>query len=306
MRLQAIDLNLFVVFQAIFQEAHITRAAQVLGLSQPAVSHSLARLRELYHDPLFVRRGPRMEPTPLARSLWPQIQGALEQLHRGLPAGAADFDPQETKRNFVLATRDPVEAFFLPQLMQVFMEAAPQAHVSSIRIKRQDMEKELAAGQLDLAFDVRLPVSSQLRSEKLMEDEWVVVGRADHPLLLGNLGLEDYLSARHIVVSSRRAGLSMEDFELQRRGCPRNIAMRCQHLWAATRTVACTDLLLTVPARFVRQSGLLHELKSVPLPIDCSLPAIHMYWHERQDQDKASLWLRTLCQNLIEPYRQNI
>jgi DNA-binding transcriptional LysR family regulator len=306
MRLQAIDLNLFVVFHAIFQEAHITRAAQVLGLSQPAVSHSLARLRELYQDPLFVRRGPRMEPTPLARSLSPQIQNALEELHRGLPVMTAEFDPLETKRNFILATRDPMEAFFLPQLMQVFMEQAPQAHVSSIRIKRQDMEKELAAGQLDLAFDVRLPVSSQLRSQKLMEDEWVVVGRRNHPLLQGSLGLEDYLSARHIVVSSRRAGLSMEDFELQRRGCPRTIAMRCQHLWAAARTAASTDLLLTVPGRFVKQSGLIEKLAMAPLPIDCSLPAIHMYWHERQDNDKASIWLRTICQNLVEHDCQNV
>jgi DNA-binding transcriptional LysR family regulator len=306
MRLQAIDLNLFVVFHAIFREAHITRAAQVLGLSQPAVSHSLSRLREIYQDPLFVRRGPRMEPTPVARSLWPQIQSALEQLHSGLPVVATNFDPLETKRNFVLATRDPLEAFFLPQLMQVFMKEAPHAHVSSIRIKRQDLEKELASGQLDLAFDVRLPVSSQLRSHKLMEDEWVVVGRCDHPLLQSSLGLEDYLSARHIVVSSRRAGLSMEDFELQRRGCPRTIAMRCQHLWAAARTAAATDLLLTVPGRFVRQSGLVEELACVPLPIDCSLPAIHMYWHERKDQDEASVWLRTICQNMIEPDRQNI
>lgn len=306
MRLQSIDLNLFVVFHAIYQEAHITRAAQFLGLSQPAVSHSLSRLREIYQDPLFVRRGPRMEPTPVARSLWPQIQSALEQLHRGLPAVAAEFNPRETQRNFILATRDPLEAFFLPQLMQVFMKEAPLAHVSSVRIKRQDLEKELAAGQLDLAFDVKLPVSSQLRSEKLMEDEWVVVGRRDHPRLQGPLNLEDYLSARHIVVSSRRAGLSMEDFELQRRGCPRTIAMRCQHLWAAARTAASTDLLLTVPGRFVQVKGLIEDLACVPLPLDCAMPAIHMYWHERQDQDKASLWLRTLCQNLIVTYRPNI
>jgi DNA-binding transcriptional LysR family regulator len=306
MRLQAIDLNLFVVFHAIFQEAHITRAAQVLGISQPAVSHSLSRLRELYADPLFVRRGPRMEPTPLARSLWPQIQSALDQLHRGLPAAAGHFDPLETKRKFILATRDPLEAFFLPRLMQVFMEKAPHAQLSSIRVKRQNLEQELAAGQLDLAFDVSLPLSSQLRSQKLLEDAWVVAGRHQHPLLQEGFDLEAYLSARHIVVSSRRAGLSLEDFELQRRGYARTIAVRCQHLWAAARTAAGTDLLLTVPAGFVQTTRLLEELTIRPLPLECSSPVIHMYWHERQDQDMASIWLRTICQNLIEPYRQTV
>jgi DNA-binding transcriptional LysR family regulator len=306
MRLQAIDLNLFVVFHAIYQEAHITRAAQVLGISQPAVSHSLSRLRELYADPLFVRRGPRMEPTPLARTLWPQIQSALDQLQRGLPAAAGQFDPLETKRKFILATRDPLEAFFLPQLMQVFMEQAPHAQLSSIRVRRQSLEQELAAGQLDLAFDVSLPVSTQLRSQKLLEDTWVVAGRHQHPLLQEDFDLEAYLGARHIVVSSRRAGLSLEDFELQRRGYIRNIAVRCQHLWAAARTAASTDLLLTVPATFIQTMRLLEELTIRPLPGECSPPAIYMYWHERQDQDIASMWLRTICQNLIEPYRQTV
>jgi len=306
MRLQAIDLNLFVVFQAIHQEAHITRAAKVLGLSQPAVSHSLSRLRELYQDPLFVRRGLRMEPTPLARSLLPKIREALQQLHLSLPSTAIAFDPQATRQNFILATRDPLEAFFLPQLMQIFMKEAPLAQLTSLRIKRHDLEKELAAGQLDLAFDVLLPVSSQLRLHKIMEDQWIVVGRRDHALLQGELTLGDYLNARHIVVSSRRTGLSMEDFELQRRGWQRTIGMRCQHLFAAARTAASTDLLLTVPSRFMRSSGLQHELAIAALPIECPLPAIYMYWHERQDQDETSLWLRKICQSLIEPFDQKI
>ncbi|WP_141732163.1 LysR family transcriptional regulator [Oligoflexus tunisiensis] len=306
MHLHTIDLNLFVAFHAIYREAHITRAAQVLGLSQPAVSHSLSRLRELYQDPLFVRRGPRMEPTPLARNLWPQIHEALQQLHLSLPFKAPAFVPQETRRNFFLATRDPLEAFFLPQLMQVFMQKAPLAQLTSLRIKRQDLEKELASGQLDLALDVQLPVSPRLRSQKLMEDVWMVVGRRDHPLLQRELTLEAYLAARHIVVSSRRMGLSLEDFELQRRGWHRTIAMRCQHLFAAARTAATTDLLLTVPARLMTTSGLQPELAQAALPIDCPLPAIFMYWHEQQDQDEMSLWLRTLCQNLIEPSCQNV
>ncbi|HYX38035.1 MAG TPA: LysR family transcriptional regulator [Oligoflexus sp.] len=305
MRLHTIDLNLFVVFHAIHQEAHITRAAQVLGLTQPAVSHSLSRLRELYQDPLFVRRGPRMEPTPLARSLLPKVREALQQLHLSLPSTSTTFDPRETRQNFILATRDPLEGFFLPQLMQVFQKEAPLAQLTSLRIKRHDLEKQLATGQLDLAFDVLLPVASQLRMQKLMEDQWVVVARKDHPLLQGELPLAAYLEARHIVVSSRRTGPSIEDYELQRRGRERTIAMRCQHLFAAVRTAASTDLLLTLPSHFIRNSGLLHEVTCVPLPFECPLPAIYMYWHERHDEELASIWLRKKCQNLIEPYRQS-
>lgn len=293
MDLHTIDLNLFVVFRAIYQEAHITRAAKVLGLTQPAVSHSLSRLRELYQDQIFVRRGPRMEPTPLARSLLPKIMEALEHLHHSLPQGTPVFDPSVTQQNFILATRDPLEAFFLPQLLSIFTEKAPRAQVTSLRIRRQDLQKELQTGQVDLALDVLLPISSALRSQRVAMDHWVVVGRPGHPLLQKDLSLESYLSARHIVVSSRRAGLSMEDFEFHRRGWQRTVGLRCQHLYAAVCTVACTDLLLTLPALFLESLGPGHELDRAPLPFTIPMPAIYMYWHERQDSDQASLWLRS-------------
>lgn len=292
MRLEQIDLNLFVVFQAISSEANITRAAHRLGLTQPAVSHSLSRLREIYKDPLFVRRGPRMEATPLARSLDPWIREALVHLGQTLPKADQEFHPELTNHNFVIATRDPIESVFIPRLMQIFTQEAPLSQLSSVRIKRKDMEKELASGQVSLALDVLLPLSSQLRHQKLMEDTWIVVGRRGHPLLQSKLTLQDYLRARHIVVSSRRSGLAMEDFALSRMGWKRSVAMRCQHVLVATRSLASTDLLLTLPASFILDTGLDDQLSLASLPVDCPAPAVYMYWNEKQQDEPLSQWLR--------------
>ncbi len=292
MRLEQIDLNLFVVFQAISSEANITRAAHLLGLTQPAVSHSLSRLREIYKDPLFIRRGLRMEATPLARSLDPSIRKALQHLGQTLPLAVQEFHPELTNYNFVIATRDPIESVFIPRLMQIFTQVAPLSQLSSVRMKRKDMEKELASGQVSLALDILLPLSAQIRHQKLMEDSWIVLGRKGHPLLQSKLSFQDYLSARHIVVSSRRSGLAMEDFAFSRMGWKRSVAMRCQHVLVATRSLAATDLLLTLPASFILDAGLEDQLSLATLPVECPVPAVYMYWHEKQHDEPLSQWLR--------------
>ena len=233
MALNRLDLNLLHVFDTIYREGSLTRAARALHLTQPAVSHSLSRLREHFDDPLFSRQGNQMVPTPLARrfleSMRPgltQIQSAVNQFHA--------FDPANQRKTYSLALRDILESTFLPKLMGR-LESYPELEIISQRVPRRDMETQLAAGKLDFAVDVLLPVSNQTGHELLRHDRLVVLARKGHPLTGGGLTLDKYLEAKHVLVSSRSEGPGIEDFELSRFGVQRNIRLRCQHYYAACR-----------------------------------------------------------------------
>lgn len=291
MHIAKVDLNLFRVLDAIYREGSISRAAMLLNLTQPAVSHALARLRDVYDDPLFLRSGKRMVPTPRVHGLIQPVRDALAALQQTLAAPLA-FDPATNRKQIVLGMRDIVETVLVPQLVPVLEQEAPLTQLSSARVARRDMEAELASGRLDLAFDVLLPVGAAIRHCKLMESRFVVVSRKRHGRLRGGLTLERYLQLRHVVVSSRRSGPTIEDFELSRLGMHREIGMRCQNFFVAWRTVAQSDMLLTVPESLTRQAGFDADLKIWPMPVALPDLGVHMYWHENLEDDPASRWLR--------------
>lgn len=299
MNLNRIDLNLYVVFDTIFEEGNLSRAAKRLFLTQPAISHALSKLRDQYEDPLFVRRGHRMEPTPLAQRIRPNVQAALQGLQETMQTSSG-FDPLHSQKKFTLGMRDNIESIVVPQLMAQLEQQAPGTQLASTRVPRKDMEVELAAGRIDLAFDVLLPVGPRIRHQSLVEGKFCVVARDGNPLLGKRLTIERYLKARHIVVSSRLSGPSVEDFELSRQGYRRQVAMRCQHLYVGLRTVAQTDLLLTVPGSAADLVGDVPGIKVWKMPVDLPPLAVHMYWHENVENDSTNQWLRALITGLPE------
>lgn len=285
-----LDLNLLHVFDTIYREGSLTRAAKALHLTQPAVSHSLSRLREHFDDPLFTRQGNQMVPTPLARrfleSMKPaltQIQGAVNQFHA--------FDPANQRKTYSLGLRDVLEATFLPQLMQR-LDPYPVLEIVSKRVPRREMETQLAAGKLDFAVDVLLPVSSQTSHELLRRDRLVVLAREGHPLASRALDMKGYLSARHVLVSSRAEGPGIEDFELSRLGVQRSIRLRCQHYYAACRVVEATDLLLTMPETYARIISERANITIMNPPADLPSLDVHLYWHKAYDREPALIWFR--------------
>src|SRR5262245_26372546 len=161
MHLSRIDLNLFTVFDAIYREGGITPASKRLHLSQPAVSHALARLRELLNDPLFERRGNEMVPTPMARSLAATIGASLGSLEQMLQR-TGRFDAATSHQSFTIAVREAQELSFLPTLVEQIAQAAPHIDVAAVRIDRRDLEEDLQGGELDVALDVALPVSADV------------------------------------------------------------------------------------------------------------------------------------------------
>ena len=289
--LSRVDLNLFVVFDAIYREGNLTRAAQRLHLSQPAVSHALARLRERFDDPLFERAGKGMAPTPLAKSIVERVRQALQELESTLSDGLV-FDPAQANRVFTLAARDVMEFTALPPLMVHLQQQAPAIQLRSLRIPRRDMMQQLSSGQIDFAADVLLPVSDDIEHQLLGCESLAVALRVGHPLLQTELALDDYVGAAHVLVSSRNDGPGVEDFALSRSGFSRRVALRCQNYYAALQVVKGTDLLLTLPQTYARQMQASGGIAVLPLPLQLPPVDVHLYWHKRANRDPALVWLK--------------
>ncbi|PID42087.1 MAG: LysR family transcriptional regulator [Proteobacteria bacterium] len=288
-----IDLNLFQVFITIYNEGNLTRASEALHLTQPAVSHSLARLRAAFDDPLFVRRGTRMEPTSLARNIIDDVRYSIATLQSTLQPQSV-YDYANSTRTFQLCLRDNTEAACLPELMAFLEKNAPGVRIVSQRVERKRIESLLTSGKLDFAMDVFIPFSDTIRHQKFKQDRFVVVARKGHPLLDDGLGTDTYLASKHILVSTRAEGTGFEDFEFSRMGLTRQIALRCQHYFVACQAVQNTDYLLTMPESYAlllnrRLSNEIHRLPIGIAPID-----IYLYWHNEIEKDAANCWLREI------------
>jgi DNA-binding transcriptional LysR family regulator len=289
--LSRIDLNLFVVFDTIYTEGGITRASKRLSLTQPAISHALGRLRELFDDPLFTRRGRAMIPTPLARLMIDPVRQSLQGFEVTLKR-VDRFDPATAHKHFTVGMRDVRELTVLPNLLRSVTRAAPFIDISVVRAERRQLESELAAGTLDAAIDVRLALSDEVRRQLINTERLVVVARPRHPTVKKGLDLETYLSQEHILVSSRRRGFGVEDYELSRQGLKRRIRLRCQHYFAACRVVSETDLILTMAERYARIVNRVFRNRVLPFPLEVPDYDAYLYWHVNADADPANQWLR--------------
>lgn len=288
MNLSKVDLNLFIVFDAIYTEANLTRAGQIVGITQPAVSNALARLREAFNDQLFMRTAQGMVPTPMAQNIIGPVRQAL-QLLRVSVQESRTFNPAQANKIYRISMTDLSETVMLPQLFQRLRRMAPNVHIESFLTKRREMTKELAAGRLDFAVDAPLNTDPQVRHVKLYEDKYVCVMRQGHAMAKDKLTLDEYLGLTHVHISSRRNGLGHVDLALGKMGLQRRIALRSQHYLMASTVIEQTDMVMTVPQSFAQRNG----LHAVDLPLkDLSNVETHLYWHESTDQDPANRWMR--------------
>ncbi|WP_339490739.1 LysR family transcriptional regulator [Pseudomonas sp. EL_65y_Pfl2_R95] len=298
MNLNKVDLNLFVVFDAIYTEANLTRAGQIVGITQPAVSNALARLRETFNDPLFVRTAQGMVPTPMSQNIIGPVRNALQQLRISVQESRT-FNPAEANKTYRISMTDLSEAMVFPALFQRLRRLAPKVCIESMLARRRDTTKELAAGRLDFAIDAPLNTDPQVRHVKLLEDRYVCALRKNHPLSKDKISLDEYLSLSHIHISSRRSGLGYIDLALGKMGIQRKIALRSQHYLMANTVLHNTDMAMTVPERFARSN----DLHYMQLPVK-EMPTLetHLYWHESTDQDPANRWMREqiieICQQV--------
>lgn len=289
--LSRIDLNLLVVLDAIVAEGGVSRAAARLNLTQPAVSHALARLRELFDDPLFVREGRSLVPTSLTKRLVEPLRQSLQALGALIDKGES-FDPAKSELTFTVSMRDPMEVLILPPMMRRLGRVAPRIDLRTVQVRRRSLEAGLADGTLDAAFDVALPLSERIHRQRVSADRFVVAVRKAHPRVRPGFTLANYLAEKHVMVTSRRRGPGAEDIELGQHGKRRHVALRCRNYLAAFRVVAESDLVLTMTARYARLLGAGSGVRVLPMPLRMPALDLFLYWHDRVDGDPANRWLR--------------
>lgn len=290
-RIQQLDLNLLKVFQALYQEQNMTRTADVLHLTPSAVSHAIKRLRHALGDQLFIRSQNKMVPTPACQRMAPSVIDTLSRLQQILQQWG-DFEPLTSSHNFKLGMHDALEPSVLPQLISVLARRAPNVVLSSIKVDRSHLERELSSGHIDIALDISMSVRKPVRQHKIWSSGFCVVMRRDHPLR-NSLNKKNYLDSQHIIVSNRPLGMTMEDTFFQQQGLQRKTSIRCQNYYAATKVLSSSNQLLTITSSMAEQ--LINDQHcTVDVPFDLPKFGTSVYWHENTEQDSALAWLRSI------------
>ncbi len=290
MNLASLDLNLLVALDALVGEAHVGRAARKVGLSQPAMSHALARLRDLMADPLLVRTGSRMELTPRAQMLRAPLAHALDSV-RGLFVSER-FDPATARRRFVLMMPDLVADLLMPPLLARLGATAPGVRLDLVPFRGPAAITDAFARGLDLILACLPDAFAGFHRQRIYSDTDMLAVRRGHPARARLHQLAAFLEARHVAVACDGAREDMIDAWLRRRGVVRRIALTVPSYLQALRMAARTDLVAFVPGRLVAALSGPFGLAAVPPPLDPGRDKQFMFYPTRAQVDPASVWLR--------------
>ena len=294
-----IDLNLLVAFDAILKERNITLAAQRIGLSQPAMSSALGRLRRTFNDALFVRTSRGMEPTPYAQLLAPPIQRACELIADSLQIGAA-FQPDTATRTFSLYMTDIGEAVFLPRLIGALALRAPGVKVRVLRVPARGAPEAMASGEVDIAVGLFPDLKAGFFQQRLYRDEFVCVLRADHPCVSTPLTVKTFAEMNHAAVESAGTGHEAAVARaVARHRLHRRVALTIPHFMALPAIIAQTDLIVTVPRRLAQTFASFPNVTLMEAPIRIPSFDIKQHWHKRYHHDDANKWMRRLLGDLF-------
>ena len=299
MNLRSVDLNLLVALDALLAERHVTRAAVRLGLSQPATSNALARLRVLFQDELLVRTPAGMEPTLRALELAEATRQLLRQVERVMQSEAS-FDPARCERTFVLRMSDLLGHLLLPRIMVAFRKAAPHAAIDIVHLPPARTVEALEADECDLAVSMGLAHGTSIETEPLLVDRMVCLMRRGHPAADKELTLESFLALGHLRVSISPTDSRFVDDVLAKAHRRRRIALNLPHWLVVPEVVRRTDLVAVMPERLgkVFATGpsrvVLRDLPFASAPFDWSL-----YWHRRHEGSRAHVWLRRLVGDAV-------
>lgn len=299
MNFKTLDLNLLRVFDAVMAERNLTRAAARLALTQPAVSNALRRFRESVGEELLTRATHGVVPTPFAEKLWPQVRAALDQLRAALDPG--DFDPHRDAVSFRLAMADATAAVLLPPLIDHIEAEQALVNLRVIPLTTRDPRALVERGEIDVAVGyfpeaiaelVSQGTQSALRHQRLNESEYVCVMRRGHPLAEGELTLDAFCQAHHLLVSFSGRPHGFVDQALASLNRTRRIVLTVNQFFTAGRVVARSDLLTVLPASFVVATGYQSQLVERPLPMPMARIHVEAMWHMRHERVSAHQWLR--------------
>ena len=292
-----LDLNLLRAFDAIATEGSVTVAGERIGLSQPAMSNALARLRQLFDDPLFVRTPRGMRPTPFAQQLAQPVREAL-RLIQGALQQHAGFDPRSSGNTFRFYMSDIGEMVFLPGLLERVKRDAPGIKIEVVRIPIKDVHTALEAGELDLAVGFLPGLTTGMLQQPLFREHYVCMLRADHPLIGAKVSAKQFREAAHVVVSYAGTGHQVIEETFLAEGLGERIAVRVPHFLVVPMILARTDLIVTVPSRVAAVFARLGNFKVLKLPLPMPSFEVRLHWHQRYNQDPANRWLRGVMAEL--------
>lgn len=296
---RTLDLNLLRVFDVVMAERNLTRAAERLSLTQPAVSNALKRLKESIGEELLTRAAAGVTPTPRAEALWPEVRNALGNLRAALAPD--EFNPQADAASFRIAMADAAATTFVPYLVEQIERTQALANLRVLPLTTRDPSKLLERGEADLAvghFPEAVAALSidgddaSLRHLHLQESGFVGVMRQGHPLAKGKLTLDDYCAAHHLLVSFSGRANGRADQALAVLGRERRVVLTVNQYFTAGKVVANSNLLTVLPASFVNAAGFQEKVVTRPLPFAMESLRVTMLWHMRHDRVSSHQWLR--------------
>ena len=290
MNVSGLDLNLLRVFDVVLRDRSVTAAARRLGLTQPAVSNALARLRVQFDDALFVRTSSGMDATPFARELAEPVRQALALLESALGHGPG-FDPATSARAFRFYMSDLGQIEFLPPLVERARRVAPGVRLEAVALEVEDIGDALAAGALDLAVGFLPGLGPPVRRQPLFRDPYVCLMRADHPHIGRKLTRKKFLAASHALVSYKGGHRVIEE-ALERAGLARRIALRVPHFTVVPMVLERSDMILTLPSKVARVYQQRGKFKALAPPVHIPPADVAAHWHERFERDPGNRWLR--------------
>ena len=301
MNLRKLDLNLLLVFDAVYGERSITLAAAKLALSQPAVSNALNRLRSQLDDPLFERHGKGIKPTDKANALAPKIRQAMQVMELAMTQ-RPEFDPAVSKRQFTILTPDAVEMqLVLPLLAMIEQETPNVTYVIKPLIGSKPVE-QMAGGEIDLAILPAPPDDPRIRAGFLFEDEVVLVASRNHPVYGAreNFTEDDFVTARFVTMGEDLRNHVHIERESKALGKRRNIVCETKSIWSLLHTAAGGNLVAATPKSIADVLAGPLNLRTFELPITVPAQAWHMAWHADNDDDPAHRWLRGQIKRFAE------
>lgn len=284
------DFSLLVVFDAIMTQGSITKAAESLAITQPAVSNTLARMRSAWGDELFVKEGRNVSPTPYAVNLWKQISDPIQKLDQAI--SPSDFDPATAQRSFYIAAADIGIDAVWHSLRAIIEEQAPGINIYAVPYTIVNCEELLSYAKVDLILGSMQQMSKKIDCEILFKSRSACVMRKNHPLAKKTLTLEEYYSADHLMVSlSGDTSPSQNDMTHQNQ-LERRIAMTVNHFSSVGPLLLNSDLIAIAPTLAVEKEIFSGELVMVDVPLDLYEPQIVCCYHQRQASDAGLIWLR--------------
>ncbi len=298
MELARLDLNLLLVFHQLLREKRVSAVATMLGMSQPAVSSALGRLRTSLGDELFLRTQGGMEPTPYALQLAEPVAAALDGLQQALNVRAS-FDPGTSERRFTMAMTDVGEMYFLPVLMDALAQDAPGVTLNVVAVTSASLKDDMASGRTDLALGLLPQLQAGFFQQSLFRQPYVCLMREGHPLAnKDDLTLPDFAASDHVRVIAAGTGHGRIDEAISEalagQGLQRRIRLKVPHYVALGDVLGHSDLIATVPERFAQRVTRPFALTTRALPLTVEGSAIHQFWHAHLHKDPGHQWLRTL------------